>query len=178
MTKLPEELIRGNNYSLNINGLMQKRDEKYEALFIPGQKTLGAFYIPYFQRQAVWNDEQSEKLIESLYYNIPIGSIIISCADNAYDYKKEQYPITADWIIDGQQRIKSIEKYLNNEIIIFRNTDYEHKYSDLNETQKRLFGQKCIPTIKIYSDDENKLKEIYNILNFSGTPHKEDEKAV
>lgn len=67
------------------------------------------YYIPSFQRDYVWKVPQASKLIESLVMGLPIPSIFMAKDEG----KDENY-----YIIDGQQRLKSIEKFYNGEFAL------------------------------------------------------------
>lgn len=59
---------------------------------------------PNFQRQYVWTDKLASKLVESVLLNVPIPPCYLSeNEDNELD------------VIDGQQRIYSLYRFLNNE---------------------------------------------------------------
>ena len=58
---------------------------------------------PDYQRDYVYNDMQASKLIESFLMGIPIPTVYFS--------QEEDETLS---VIDGQQRITSIARYLNN----------------------------------------------------------------
>lgn len=59
---------------------------------------------PNFQRQYVWNDKLASKLVESVLLNVPIPPCYLSeNSENELD------------VIDGQQRIYSLYRYVNNQ---------------------------------------------------------------
>jgi|GEM_PF-4129939 len=65
--------------------------------------------IPHFQRGLVWNDDSSSLLLESLYYNTPIGSFVL-WKQNKQVYGKAYKNKYEYLIIDGQQRINTIHQ--------------------------------------------------------------------
>ena len=63
--------------------------------------------VPKFQREYVWDNRRASRLIESLLLNIPIPVL--------YMVEKED----SKWeVIDGQQRIRSVVRYLKNEFAL------------------------------------------------------------
>lgn len=66
--------------------------------------------IPDFQRNFVWKKEKKEALLESLFRGFPIGALTL--------YEDEQ----SYYIIDGLQRINTLNQYLSrpNEVIRFK----------------------------------------------------------
>lgn len=59
---------------------------------------------PYFQREYVWNDQKASALIETILLSLPIPSIY-----TYIDFATGEEPI-----IDGQQRLMTIKRFLKN----------------------------------------------------------------
>jgi hypothetical protein len=90
-------------------------NKKYEALFV--EIDAGQIKLPRFQREFVWDKEQSAKLIDSILKGFPIGTFIFwKTKEELRSYKevgnhklletpKGDY---AQYILDGQQRITSL----------------------------------------------------------------------
>ncbi len=90
-------------------------NKKYEALFV--QIDAGQIKLPRFQREFVWDKEQSAKLIDSILKGFPIGTFIFwKTKEELRSYKEvgnHKLPETArgdyaEYILDGQQRITSL----------------------------------------------------------------------
>lgn len=90
-------------------------NKKYEALFI--EIDSGQIKLPMFQREFVWEKEQSAKLIDSILKGFPIGTFIFwRTKDELRSYKEvgnHKLPETpkgdyVQYILDGQQRITSL----------------------------------------------------------------------
>ena len=90
-------------------------DKKYEALFLDIDS--GQIKLPMFQREFVWEKEQSAKLIDSILKGFPIGTFIFwKTREELRSYKEIGYhklPETpkgdyVQYILDGQQRITSL----------------------------------------------------------------------
>jgi hypothetical protein len=68
----------------------------------------GAYNIPEFQRGFVWRSEQVRDLVDSLYRDYPVGSMLAWDAAD-YDVPRIAHGAqTALWIIDGQQRTTAL----------------------------------------------------------------------
>lgn len=174
--ELPQPLLRGSVSARCIGDITRKREPDFENLFEPGQETLAHFYLPPFQRPPVWTDEQSARLIESLHLGISIGGIVVSGAGRIQ--ANGRFAHTADWLIDGQQRLRAITRYLADDLVVFVGTPHEHRYSDLDRPQQRHFEDKPIGYTEIDEFDEHALRLIYDRLNFGGTAHTEDQRAL
>lgn len=77
----------------------------------------GDIKIPAFQRGFVWDQEQITELLDSIYHNFPIGSILfwssherLKASRNIGGLKlpdrEPDYPV--NYVLDGQQRLSSI----------------------------------------------------------------------
>src|ERR1700689_91323 len=90
-------------------------NKKYEALFV--EIDTGQIKLPMFQREFVWDKEQSSKLIDSILKGFPIGTFIFwKTREELRSYKevgnhklpempKGDY---VQYILDGQQRVTSL----------------------------------------------------------------------
>jgi len=79
-------------------------------------------WIPHFQRGQVWNDEYERLLFDSLFWEIPFGTIVLwapPTGKNLYAYGEpligNKTKEGAYFVIDGQQRIKSICNLFNTD---------------------------------------------------------------
>jgi hypothetical protein len=90
-------------------------NKKYEALFV--EIDSGQIKLPMFQREFVWEKEQSARLIDSILKGFPIGTFIFwKTKDELRSYKEvgnHKLPETdkgdyVQYILDGQQRITSL----------------------------------------------------------------------
>lgn len=77
----------------------------------------GDIKIPAFQRGFVWNQEQITELLDSIYCNYPIGSILLWSSHERLKASRNigglklperepDYPV--NYVLDGQQRLSSI----------------------------------------------------------------------
>jgi hypothetical protein len=95
--------------------------------------------LPPFQREFVWNEEKKIiEFIESVFNEWPIGGIILWDPDpkDRDVIKKRKLQTTSEgkpfhlqqYIIDGQQRITTLLRVLNNEPFIFRGKERKMCY--------------------------------------------------
>ena len=77
----------------------------------------GDIKIPAFQRGFVWNQEQVIDLLDSIYHNYPVGSILFWSSNDRLRSSRNigglklpdrdpEYPV--NYVLDGQQRLSSI----------------------------------------------------------------------
>lgn len=90
-------------------------NKKYESLFV--EIDTGQIKLPMFQREFVWEKEQSARLIDSILKGFPIGTFIFwKTKEDLRSYKEvgnHKLPETpkgdyVQYILDGQQRITSL----------------------------------------------------------------------
>jgi hypothetical protein len=90
-------------------------NKKYDALFV--EIDSGQIKLPMFQREFVWEKDQSAKLIDSILKGFPIGTFIFwKTREELRSYREvgnHTLPETpkgdyAQYILDGQQRITSL----------------------------------------------------------------------
>lgn len=127
----------------------ENANKKYEALFLDIDS--GQIKLPMFQREFVWDKEQSAKLIDSILKGYPIGTFILwktrealrSVKDIGYhklpDTPKGDY---AQYILDGQQRItslyairKGIRISKDGKVVDYRDIYVNLDYDPLNDEQ-------------------------------------------
>lgn len=93
----------------------ENQNKQYEALFL--EIDSGQVKLPMFQREFVWDKEQSAKLVDSILKGFPIGTFIFwKTREELRSYKEignHKLPETPDgdyalYVLDGQQRITSL----------------------------------------------------------------------
>ena len=133
--------------------------------------------LPPFQREFVWNEEKKIiEFIESVFNEWPIGSIIIwepDPKDRDVIKKRKLQTISGgkpfhpqQYIIDGQQRITTLLRVLNNESFIFRGKEKKMCY-DFNSKKFVFMEEDNLPENVLLLGDIIKLKhsEIKKKLN-------------
>lgn len=176
---LPAPLLNGYSSTTCLEEIFRTRNgHEDDTMWEPGQPKIGRFFLPPFQRPAVWTEEQKVRLVESLLLGISIGSIVVVDALNMEMQNPNLFAKTDRWLIDGQQRLTAIQDYVEGRLTVFVGTVCEHKFSDLNEVELRRVRGLDIGMIRVHTIDEEMCRQIYDRLNFGGTPHTEDQRAV
>lgn len=123
----------------------------------------GRLNVPDFQRNDVWQNPDKSHLIESILRGIPIPSIYLA------EEEEGKYVV-----IDGQQRINSIVRYLDskfglsglNVLTNLKNQRYSNLKGEHKQLASRLLDAK-IPVIIISTRaDDEIVYEIFNRRNF------------
>lgn len=144
------------------NGFVNNEEEGvYTHIRIDGELIKTNIRPPY-QREFVYSDDKRNKVIETLTRNLPLG--VIYLAKNA-DGTME--------VIDGQQRIMSICKYLNGDFSVNGIADFLNEKTFNCERMKDTAIYKQIMSYNnllayiVEGDDDEKL-EWFRTINISG----------
>lgn len=128
------------------------------------RNTILGYRVPSFQRPLVWTEKQNISLVESLILGVNVGTYTVNITSHLCPLDR--------LLIDGQQRMNAIRGYLNDEFPVF-----DLFYRDLNPVDKRRLAHTSFPSYETNSTDLEYLKNYYNLMNFSGTPHTKEQIA-
>lgn len=158
---MPLRLLYGASGRMMMSGIAAYPHALARSL-APGERCLGAFIVPPFQRGLVWTVQQKVKLIESLYMGLPVGSIV-------WNQTRTGGPCDA-WLLDGQQRVTAIVGWLSGDFAVSG-----WRYPDLPEIERRHFDRIGIENIQTEIEDEATCREVYDRLVYGGTAHEPKE---
>lgn len=117
---------------------------------------------PKYQRNSVWNMKAKSYLIDTILRGMPIPQIFIR---QTIDIKSKR---TFREVIDGQQRLRAITEFVNNEFSILKshNEDYAgYFYNDLDEDDKEQFLSYSLPVEIIKTKDDATIYNMFARLN-------------
>jgi len=176
----PALLLDGTISSLDLEALVERnaRHADNRDMWDPDQPEIGPYFLPPFQRPPVWTLAQKTRFVESALLGITMGSIVVCDAMNLPMQSPHRFARTDRWLVDGQQRLMALLDYRNDLITPFAGTACEHRWSDLTVVERRRFWSLQIGIIRIATADEALLREIYDRLNFGGTAHTDEQRAV
>jgi hypothetical protein len=129
------------------------------------ERTVLGIGLPWWQRKITWTDEQCTRFISSIWRGLNIGSWMINIVDFG-----PSNPLDGI-VIDGQQRLTALQRYFDNEIPFAANDGQLLLWGELTTTERRRFLRSPFPHIEVRLTDEQRLIDLYNLLNFSGSPH-------
>jgi hypothetical protein len=171
--RLPPPIMSGSTAQFSMGELVHRhtRQADYADVYDPSDPAewLLGRRLPPFQRPAVWSVPQSIRFIESAWLGVHLGTYVVNrCDEFVGDYVHR----TDGWIIDGQQRLRAVQGYITDAFPVFGLL-----YGDLNQVETRRFASIPFAASVITEKDEGKLRVLYDILNFGGTAHTEDQRA-
>lgn len=128
--------------------------------------------VPTYQRSSVWKPEQKQMLIDSILRKIEIPKIYLrEIKEDGYQYE----------IIDGQQRMRALWDFLNNEYslseeaepLVVRGKLYlvsEKQYDELEQPIRvERIHKYNLDVVIIYDATEDEIADLFYRLN-NGTP--------
>jgi hypothetical protein len=129
----------------------------------------GDFYLPFYQRNFVWNVNSQSLFIESMIIGLPTSSLFLAETE---DYRLE--------VVDGAQRMMTIEHYINGDLKLkgleaipeLNDTTYD----DLPHSQQRKFRNRTINAVMLSADTPYEARlEIFRRMNVGGVPRSSHE---
>ena len=128
-----------------------------------GERHLGWFILPPFQRPPVWTMEQKVRFIESAWSGLPLGSYVFN--RSVFDEADPASRFDA-WLLDGQQRVTAILEYAAGSFAVFG-----HLYPSLPRPDQRRFEMISFAGLETKLDTEDACRDVYDRLAYGGTPH-------
>jgi hypothetical protein len=146
--------------------MMRRRWEEDKRDFkLQGRMVMG-FILPPWQRPFVWTEAQCIRFVESLWSGIPVGT---------YSYVQDYDGPFDMALIDGQQRMTALQMYLDDAFPVLG-----YRWSEVTDIDRRFFDMASFPAFvvsKPHARDEVYLREYYDLMNFGGTAHTQDQRA-
>lgn len=177
--RIPKSIDLGRIYDFNMDTIWvhyeehieKKRNNEAFVKTTTAKRYACGYPLPDFQRPACWNIEQKTRFIESVYLGLFIGTLCIHEPDwEGADATPTQY---SGLLIDGQQRLLTIEDYWNDKFKVFG-----LYFSQLTRPERHRFLQAPFKQYKVNINNTEKIKDLYNRLALGGTAHTPDQLAV
>ncbi len=127
--------------------------------------------LPAWQRPFEWDIVQQERFIQSLYTDRYHGVYVVNATDYVDNSGAPRKFSSA--LLDGQQRITTVENYLNDAFKVFG-----VYWSQLTKKDQRRFLKTDFHCIEVDIWDESELRQLSDDLAFSGTAHKDEYRAT
>lgn len=143
----PEKrILRTEQYDFSVASLISMMDKK-------------DVVIPEFQRRYVWSDRQASRLVESLIIQCPIPVIYLN------QEKDETFSV-----IDGNQRLRSLHRFLSDEFTLTGLTSYPElsgfTFSMLDVRFQRHISNRVLRCIAILKETHPQVKfDVFERLN-------------
>jgi hypothetical protein len=129
-----------------------------------------------WQRPFVWTREQSVRFIQSAWTGVHLGHYVLT-EDRMKSGGKVEYEYLANMVIEGQQRLRALELYLTNDLAVPDEEGVPTVWRDVARIDQTRFKRVIFGCGTVRESDEAKLREFYDLMNFGGTAHTEEQRA-
>lgn len=153
----------------NLTGVNQRKKYDFD-IYLPK-------YGVNLQRPYVWENYQQSEYIISILQERPLDNIIV------IQHEPDEGKIVMQ-IVDGKQRLTTIQKFLLGEIPVTINKK-KFWWDDFDNDAKMHFKSRlsCITAVVYYTYDDDNLTDddkirLFNFYNFAGTPQTEEHKNM
>ena len=131
------------------------------------EKDESEIFIPDYQREMVWTPKQQSRFIESILIKLPVPFIF--AADVGQGDREGALEI-----IDGSQRIRTLDNFLSNKLALVGLKKLTHavgmRFSDLSKPRQMRFNRTTVRVIELTEKaDEDARREMFDRLNSGGT---------
>lgn len=114
----------------------------------------GEISVPDYQREYVWSSRQQQAYLESISRGLPLFGPVININTNN----------GMEGLMDGQNRLYTIYKFMNCEISFETESGDEIKYSELSDHEKRKFKNTKISYIETRNWTREQCQEFFMII--------------
>jgi hypothetical protein len=127
------------------------KNEHLKIREVVDQFSRSSLSVPEFQRDYVWRPSKAAKLLDSLYKNYPISCLLAWESTIKVEHRSNRPPhaATLRWIIDGQQRVRTLQKVRDGDLAIMFHVD-KQEFSRPTATTK--YDHAWISVTDIWND--------------------------
>jgi hypothetical protein len=171
-SRIPARVFYGQGMATPIGCLLMQADTGGLAS-MNSDKTLRSvlgYPVPAWQRPLEWTDAQCEQFIQSAYAGVFLGMFIYN---DSFGGAKHLNGL----LVDGQQRLNAIERYVKGDLAVTGPDGAAHRWTDLTDDEKVHFTRIPFNFEVVRITTEVELKNLYNLFNYAGTPHTEEQRA-
>ena len=123
----------------------------------------GELSVPDYQRKYVWTPKQQQAYLESISEGLPLFGPVINISDSG-----EQL------IMDGQNRLYTIFKFMNDEITFENESGEIIKFSEMTPSSQRKFKNMKISYTETHNWTREQCQDFFMVIQ-EGTPLKNGE---
>lgn len=116
---------------------------------------------PDFQRRAVWTNKDKVAFIQTILMGFPFPEIYI-----ASGHIDTETGDAVDWLVDGQQRVRTIQDYFTGKSPFMR-AQTVPRYRDLDEKAKRLFLGYDVAVRNLGQIEEKTIRKVFERMNLT-----------
>ncbi|MCC5658476.1 DUF262 domain-containing protein [Nostoc sp. XA010] len=169
-----EEEIRDKRRRVDYNTLEYPIEVIVQKYLVGKDEDENEFFIPDYQREMAWDEDRQSKFIESVVLGLPIPYIFVADISESEDLARLE-------IIDGTQRIRTLTRFINNELRLKNleklKTLNGFTFEDLPPQRQRRFNRTSIRMIQLTEEaDEEVRRDLFERINSGSVELNEMEK--
>ena len=119
-------------------------------------------FIPDDRREMVWDEHKQSKFIESVMFGLPIPYMFVADTSEEKDLARLE-------IIDGTQRIRTLKRFVTNELTLQKLEELESlngfTFKDLPLPRQRRFKRTTMRMIVLNAADEKVRRGLFERIN-------------
>jgi hypothetical protein len=158
-----------------------RNDPEYRSLSGDGRNSewIMGFAIPPFQRGHVWTDTQAVGFIDSARKGLNLGTYTFNTTlgikeARRLDKEGREFFFADLWLLDGMQRLTALQRFFDDKFAVGGSL-----WSEVPQDSQRLFLSNVhFAAYETKLVDEAIMRELYDAMNFGGTPHNEEDRAI
>lgn len=164
---LPKRVISGLRREFTISQLFDSSAHSSSAelsqILTPGERSLLTTILPPWKSTPTWPTAKQIAFVESIFLGFGCGYYVCNGVD--WD-ENNQRKLGSGWLIDGEQRLHSLQSFIQNGLALFDGTV---SYAEMDLRQKRQFGNESFPCYLLdYTDNISALMSLSFRLNNHG----------
>ena len=129
--------------------------------WLNGRRTDNSLVIsPKFQRRPVWMESERSSLISTICATLPFPEIYIQHVTNPADGTEQHI------VVDGQQRVTSILMFIDGELSLPENDDWNGQYfRDFDDAKKEAFWNYRVVVRDLSLTNDAEIRDLFTRLN-------------
>lgn len=135
------------------------------------------FPVSSWQRGLAWNAGQKARFITAVWSGAGLGSYLTNdwCGSAAGHMAMDE---NSDILIDGQQRLYSLEQYFLDQLAIPDAQGMPRVWSEIGNSERKRFLSTIFAHSSVSSDDEKALRKTYDLYTQGLAPRAHDQRAA
>ena len=165
LASIIHQLYKEDSYEIEGTPIKASSDNPF--VFVNGIKQ-------YYQRPLVWNLEDKQLLLESIYQGVDCGKVLVRNRgwEELRVLQADGHELAWKDIVDGKQRMNAIKTFIDGEYP----DKYGNYYEDLSDlAQRKLKGHQLFSYAELpdNTSDEEVIRQFLR-LNFTGVPQSKE----
>lgn len=128
-----------------------------------------------WQCELVWNVGQKARFIAAAWSGTDLGSYL---TNEWCDYAGRAAAENSEILLDGQQRLHSLEEYFLDRLAVPDIQSQPRVWSELGNVERKRFLSTIFAHSSVSSDDERALRRTYDLCASGVTPRTHDQRAA